>query len=36
MYSNGMGSIRKRIKIPIFSKRKSFLAITVILLLTKI
>ena len=34
-YLNRMGSIRRRIKIPIFSKRKKLLAITVLLLLTK-
>ena len=33
---NWMGSIQKKIKIPIFSKKKiNFLAITVLLLLTK-
>ena len=35
MHLNHMGSIQKRIKIPIFSKKIIFLAIAVLLLLTK-
>ena len=35
MYLNRMGSNRKRIEIPIFSKENNFLAITVLFLLTK-
>ena len=35
MYPNEVSGVRKRIKIPIFSKIKTFLAITVPLLLTK-
>ena len=32
MYLNGVGDIRKRIKIPIFSKKINFLAITILYL----
>ena len=34
-FFNWMGNIRKSIKIPIFSKKKNSLAITVLLLLIK-
>ena len=35
MYLNRIGSIQKRIKISIFSKKKNYLVIMVLLLLTK-
>ena len=35
MYLNRIGSIRKRIKMPIFANKNNFLAITVLFLLTK-